>query len=340
MSDLESVQGHHRVAAILLSLDPSEATAIMRNMKLDVVEKVANAMLELDPRLTEEGALDNLYGELARQINGPARVRPCTAKDLEDLLSQSFGPERSRAVLKEIEERRLRERPFNALDAYEPFEIARVLREESAAVAALVLAHLDPAQSADILRSFEAEPAVDAVRRMATLEPPSPTVLETIAEDIVSQLENAPAVIGDSDPSARLRQVADLLNNSTSEIEKSVIESLAEEDVAMADELREYMFTWEDIATIDKRTMQKILGTVDTKTLSIALKACSTEVEENVLGNLSTRVRDMVSEERELAGAMPMSDVKAARGEIMTNIRAMIEAGEFRPNRGGDELVS
>lgn len=340
MSDLDSVQGHHRVAAILLSLDPSEATAIMRNMKLDVVDKVANAMLELDPRLTEIGAVDRLYGELARQINGPARIHPCTAKDLEDLLSQSFGPERSRAVLKEIEERRQRERPFSALDAYEPFEIARVLREESSAVAALVLAHLDPAQSAEILRSFDAEPAVDAVRRMATLEPPNPAVLDTIAEDIVSQLENAPAVIGDSDPSARLRQVADLLNNSTTEIEKSVLESLADEDVAMADELREYMFTWEDIATIDKRTMQKILGTVDTKTLSIALKACSPGVEENVLGNLSSRVRDMVAEERELAGAMPMSDVTAARGEIMTNIRAMIEAGEFRPNRGGDELVS
>ena len=59
-----------------------------------------------------------------------------------------------------------------------------------------------------------------------------------------------------------------------------------------------------------------------------------------MLGNLSSRVRDMVAEERELAGAMPMTDVTAARDEIMTNIRAMIEAGEFRPNRGGDELVS
>jgi flagellar motor switch protein FliG len=204
----------------------------------------------------------------------------------------------------------------------------------------LVLAHLDPAQSAEVIRSLESDWAVDVVRRMATLEPPNPVILETIAADILTQLEEAPPIVGSSDPSARLRQVAELLNNSPTEIEKNVIESLAEEDVAMADELREYMFTWEDIATIDKRTMQKILGTVDTKTLSIALKACSSEVADNVLGNLSSRVRDMVAEERDLAGAMPMTDVTAARGEIMTNIRAMIEAGEFRPSRGGDELVS
>jgi len=340
VSGSDPVRGHHRVAAILLSLDPAEATAILRNMKLDVVEAVANAMLELDPRLTEAGAVDRLYGDLARQINGPKTVHPCSSKDLEHLLSQSFGAERSRTVLHDIQERRRRERPFSAVEAYTPFEIARVLRTESPAVAALVLAHLDPSQSAEILRSFESEAAVEVVRRMATLEPPNPAILEAIALDVHSQLEEAPAIVGDSDPSRRLKQVALLLNNAPTEIEKNVIESLAEEDVAMADELREYMFTWEDIATIDKRTMQKILGTVDTKTLSIALKACSTEVEENVLGNLSSRVRDMVAEERELAGAMPISEVKAARNEIMTNIRAMIEAGEFRPNRGGDELVS
>jgi len=340
MNDLDSVQGHHRVAAILLSLEPSEATAIMRSMKLEVVDQIASAMLELDPRLTEVGAIDKLYGDLARQINGPKIVRPCSAKDLEGLLSQSFGAERSRTVLADIQERRQRERPFSAVESHAPFEIARVLREESQAVAALVLAHLDPAQSAEIIRSFDPEWAVDVVHRMATLEPPNPTTLEAVAGDVLAQLEEAPAVLGDSDPSARLKQVAELLNNSPTQIEKNVIESLAEDDVTMADELREYMFTWDDIASIDQRTMQKILGTVDTKTLSIALKACSSEVEENVLGNLSSRVRDMVAEERELAGAMPMADVTVARDEIMTNIRAMIEAGEFRPNRGGDELVS
>jgi len=229
VSGLDSVQGHHRVAAILLSLEPSEATAIMRSMKLEVVEKVANAMLELDPRLTEAGAVDRLYGDLARQVNGPKTVQPCSAKDLESLLSQSFGAERSRSVLQDIEDRRQRERPFGAVEAYTPFEIARVLREESAAVAALVLAHLDPAQSAEIIRSLESEWAVDVVRRMATLEPPNPAILEAIAADVLTQLEEAPPVLGDSDPSARLRQVAELLNNAPTEIEKHVIESLAED---------------------------------------------------------------------------------------------------------------
>ena len=75
MSDLDSVRGHHRVAAILLSLEPSEATAIMRNMKLEVVERVANAMLELDPRLTEAGAVDRLYKFRAAGERSTTRLR-------------------------------------------------------------------------------------------------------------------------------------------------------------------------------------------------------------------------------------------------------------------------
>ena len=340
MSELNDVQGHHRVAAILLSLEAKERAAILRSMKPGVVGRVADAMLELDPRLTAEGAIDQLYGELAKAIHGRRTVRPCEASDLTELLDTAFGPQRSQAMLEEIRERRREERLFLALEKYPPFEIARVLRDESHAVASLVLSHLDPSVSAEILRSFESEAAVAAVSRMATLEPPNPSVLQAIAVDLVEQIDAAPPVAGDSDLSSRLKTIADLLNNATPGIEKGVIASLAEDDEALAEELREHLFTWEDIASIDKRTMQKILGTVNTKTLLIALKSCSDAVEQNVLNNLSARVRDMVAEERDLAGPVPKSEVKAARDEILKNIRAMIEAGQFQPSRGGDELVS
>jgi flagellar motor switch protein FliG len=134
--------------------------------------------------------------------------------------------------------------------------------------------------------------------------------------------------------------VAAILNSSAPEMEKKVIESLAQADEKVANELREKLFTWEDIASLNRRAMTKILGTVDTKTLAVALKGCTPQVEQNILANLSSRVRDMVMEERELAGAMTMADVKIARNEILKSIRALIESGEFRPSRGGEELVS
>ena len=100
------------------------------------------------------------------------------------------------------------------------------------------------------------------------------------------------------------------------------------------------MFTWDDLATIDRRAMQKILASVETQTLSLALKGSSQEVEANIMENLSSRVRDMVADERELAGSVPLADVQAARSEIMGAVRALMDAGDFTPARAGQEMVS
>jgi flagellar motor switch protein FliG len=339
MSELATIQGVQRVAAFLLSLEPAQASAILKGMPPEVVTRVAQAMVDLDPRLTKKGMLDELLRELVKGLHRPRAVAACDAEQLKKLLGDAFGKQADE-LARSIQERRLSSRPFLELERHAPVAIARVLKLESNAVAALVLAHLEPAQTAQILKFFEQEAALDVVRRMVQLEAPNPALVRTVAADLAQRLAAAPMPSPTADPERRLKSVAAILNSSAPEMEKKVIESLAQADEKVANELREKLFTWEDIASLNRRAMTKILGTVDTKTLAVALKGCTPQVEQNILANLSSRVRDMVMEERELAGAMTMADVKIARNEILKSIRALIESGEFRPSRGGEELVS
>jgi flagellar motor switch protein FliG len=339
MTDLAAIQGYQRVAAFLLSLEPSVASSILKGMAPDVVARVAQAMIDLDPRLTKQGVVDELVRELARGLHRPRAVSACDADQLKRLLGEAFGKQADE-LLRQTQERRAASRPFLELERHPPAEVARVLREESAAVAALVLAHLEPAQTAQVLKHLPEELALDVVRRMVQLEPPSRELVRSVALDLSQRLTAAPLPAAGADPAKRLQSVAQVLNNSAPEMEKKVIEALAASDEKVANELRERLFTWEDIGALNRRAMTKILGTVDTKTLAVALKGCSSAVEQNILSNLSSRVRDMVLEERELAGAMAMADVKVARDEILKSVRALIESGEFRPSRGGEELVS
>ncbi len=339
MSELSSVRGVQRVAAFLLALEPAVATSILKSMGADAAKKVARAMIDLDPRLAKDGVVDELFRQLARALHRPRGVAACDAGELRKLLGDAFGKQGDE-LYQGVVERRAADRPFLELERFASVDVARVLREESPAVAALVLSNLEPARAAAVLKLLDDEPALDVVRRMVTLEPPNPTIVRAIAADILQRLASAPPPAAGADPAERLKSVAELLNNSAPEMEKKVIESLSADDADMANELREKLFTWEDIGGLNRRAMQKILGTVDTKSLSIALKGCSAAVEKNILGNLSSRVRDMVAEERELAGPLPIGDVQAARDEILKAIRALIEAGEFRPSRGGDQLVA
>jgi flagellar motor switch protein FliG len=274
MSALGSIQGHQRVAAFLLSLEPAVASAILKAMKPELVSKVAQAMIDLDPRLSQKGVVDELVRELARGLNAPRSVAPCDADHLKRLLGDALGKQ-SEELLRSIHERRLASRPFLEVERHPPADIARVLRQESAAVAALVLAHVDPTRTALVLKHLDQELALDIVRRMVHVDPPGPALMRSIAADLAQRLAGAPLPAAGADPGGRLKSVAQIQNNSAPEMEKKVIEALAQSDERVANELREQLFTWEDIAGLSRRAMTKILGTVDTKTLSVALTSRS-----------------------------------------------------------------
>ncbi|MEL6429328.1 MAG: FliG C-terminal domain-containing protein [Planctomycetota bacterium] len=334
------VSGAQRAAAFLLSLEKDASASVMRALDPKVISKIAEAMTDLDPGLCSPEAVDDLYRELARTFHQRTGVRPQDDFELFALLDSSFGKDEAERVVAEIHGRRRRAQPFGFLESAPASLVARVLKEESPSVVALILSHVAPATSADVLNSFDEDATLDIVRRMTAITPPGVETMLTIADDLQERLRAASLVPAPRAAEDSLRTVADMLNFSEAEIERAVLERLEEEDGEVAAQVRDLMFTWDDLATIEKRAMQKILAAIDTKTLSIALKACPDSVLENIMGNLSSRVRDMVVDEKELLGAMPFSDVLQARAEIMAAVRALMDSGEFSPARASEELVN
>ncbi|MEZ6014500.1 MAG: FliG C-terminal domain-containing protein [Planctomycetota bacterium] len=343
MSDTDQKRkagGAHRVAAFLLSLDKEVSANVMRHLDGRVVEKVAEAMTELAPDLCTPEAVDGLYEDLARNFHARAGVRAQDDFELFSILESSYGKDEAERVIREIHMRRRREQPFGFVEGLPGELVGRVLREESPAIVSLVLSHVSPTVSSAVLAAFDEDKTLEIVKRMTTITPPGVEVMLTIADDLQERLRAASEVPPPRALDASLRTVADMLNHSETEIETAVLQKLEEEDEEMAAQVRDLMFTWDDLAAIDKRAMQKILAAVDTRTLSMAIKACPEPVESNIMGNLSARVRDMVLDERELLGAVAFTEVAQARAEIMSAVRALMESGEFSPARAGEELVN
>jgi len=336
----EEFTGVDKVATFLLSLDQDAAAAVLKHIGEDVLTEVAEAMTRIDPSVATLTRIGELKREFAVESTRPAPVKPKSDSELSELLNQGVGPQESRDIVQRLHERKIQERPFLELETLPADVVAKALKDESPAVCSLVLSHLDPALSATILSTIEPEEALGIVKRMTNLVPPGLEMLRAIATRVLESIAkdgDGPVAV---DPEKRLQTIASMLNFSNTEVEQTVLQGLSEDDEETAQEIREYMFAWNDLAEIDKRSMQKILGSVDTRTLSISLKACQADIEENIMANLSARVRDMVAEERELAGAMPLTEVLAARNQVMTTVRGMIESGEFSPARSGEELVT
>ncbi len=336
----QSQSGVQKVAAFLLSLDRPTAQAVLKSLDPQVVSDVAGAMTELDPSSTTREKIEQLYLELARTVHAPSGPRAPDEGELASMLEAALGKNGAQGVLAKINDRRKIERPFAAVEKEPSALLAAALADESAAVAALVLVHLSPERSAEILSGLDPDRALDVVRRMATLIPPGTAALSSVAENLLERVAVLSKRSTPADPALRLQSIAQMLNLAQGETGKIVLEGLETDNAKMATDIREFMFTWNDLATVEKKGMQKILSSVETRTLAIALKACPAEVEANIMGNLSSRVREMVKDERELAGPLPMLEVIASRNEIMKSVRSLVESGEFAPAKAGEELVS
>lgn len=332
--------GAQRAAAFLLSMDKERAREILRHLDQRVLVPIVEAMGHLDPSLSKPENLHKLYLDFAEYVDTPEGVRSKDEIELRRMLEESFDSSQAQTVLDRMHQRQLQEHPFLAIEFESPAHIAAALADESDAVIAAVLAHVIPGLSAQVLSGFDEERALAIVRRMATLIPPAFDTLVSIAEELASRIESISSGPVARDRETRLKSIAEVLSYTDPHIEQGVLEGLNEEDTEMASEIREHMFAWRDLSDVDKRAMQKILASIDTRTLSISLKGADKEVANNILANLSSRVRDMVEEERELLGAMPLSEVNQAREELLKAVRALIESGEFRPARAGEDLVA
>ena len=128
--------------------------------------------------------------------------------------------------------------------------------------------------------------------------------------------------------------MAEILNQTGRSTEKAVLERLDAQDPELAEEVRNQMFVFDDIAKLTDREIQMILREVDSKDLAVALKGASEEMQDRILGNMSERVGTMLREEMDFSGPVRMSDVEDVQLRVVQTVRQLEEAGQITIVRG------
>lgn len=327
----------HKVGALLLAIDQDLAADVMRRMGEDQLDQVTRAMKELEEIAVDESDLQEVFTEAHRRLKGAGLVLGDVSNVLRQVLGKAFGKERSAELMEHVERQTLASRPFAVFDRVSAEDLAVLLRDEHPQIAAVFLANLTTEKSSKVIAEFDEEFRGDIVHRIATLGRSSPEVVQRVVEVLRGKVRGLGLASSRSEPKAWIKKAAGILNQAG---DKTLLEQIGQRDETIAGQIREEMFTFDDIAQLDKKSMQKVLGSVDTAVLAVALKACSTETESNVFDNLSKRARDMVADERDALGPMALSEVVESQKSILAQIAELIESGDVRaPGGGGDELV-
>ncbi len=338
MADEPQISSDQSVAIVLLSIDQELAAKVMRGFPDDQVDSITRAMRELSEMTIDKGTVTKVYRDMIIRMRRGGMALGDVGEAMESMLKKAFGESRGQDVTAKAGNEILARRPFAMFESLTGEDLATLLTEEHPQIAAVFLAHLDRAKAGEALSFIKEDSRADLVRRVATLDRTPPDVVQRVLDVMRKKVKDLGLTTLRSEPKAWIKAAAEILNFLGGG-EKSILDQIGERDEEVAGFIRDEMFTFDDIAKLDKKSMQKILGQVDTRVLALAMKAATPGCEENVFGNLSKRAADMVAEERDTLGPTPLSDVTEAQQQILVMIRDLMDKGEIVVSSGGEQLV-
>ena len=187
-----------------------------------------------------------------------------------ELLEKSLGTQKAMDIINRLT-RSLQVRPFDFIRRTDPAHLLNFIQPEHPQTIALILAYLEPQKASVILSSLPHEIQSDVAKRIATMDRTSPEVLREVERVLEKKLSTH--LERGLHRGGRRRDASSRSSTwSTASTEKTIVESLEEDDPELAEEIKKRMFVFEDIVLLDDRAIQKVLREVDTQELAKALE--------------------------------------------------------------------
>jgi flagellar motor switch protein FliG len=252
-----------------------------------------------------------------------------------ELLYRTLGPEEAKKVLEKLSKSMQESQNFAYLSKIKPQQLSDFIINEHPQTIALILAHMDSTEAADTLSFFPDELRSEVSMRMAKLGDISPSVIKRVSAVLESKLESlASYKVEVGGP----RAVADIFNRLGAKSSKATLSQIEQQDEELATVIKEMMFTFEDISTLDKTAITEILKAIDKKELMLALKSAPEELKEKFMSAMSERAQEAFLEEMQFLGAVKMKDVEGAQRKIVETVNGLAEAGTIQMG-SNEEMV-
>ena len=331
----EEVSAATKVAILMIALGQETTAEVMKYLSDIEIETIAQNIAELDVVTTEQE--DEVLEEFEQMLIAGQYVSQGGMEFARGALEKALGPRKAQALLDRVSSTTTS--GFYMLRNVDPNQIISFISKEHPQTIALILSQLDSNQAAGVLNGLSEELQADVAYRIATMESISPQVLRELEDSLAQGLQSI--LSGQVTEIGGPKAVAEILNSTGRSTEKAVLERLDAQDPELAEDVRNQMFVFDDIANLTDREIQLILREVDSKDLSTALKGASDEMKDRIFGNVSERVGTMMKEEMDFSGPVRMSDVEEVQIRIVQTVRQLEEAGQVTIVRGdtSDQFV-
>ena len=328
--------GAQRAATVIVALGAERASQLYKHMEPQDVEQLTIEVAKLGfvgSDQTEE-VLNDFY-KLCRTN------RAVTEGGLEyarTVLEKAYGAQTAEELLGKVT-KSLQNRNFSFMEKADDKSLFSALQNERPQTIALVLSYVEADKAAGVISQLDEKRQIQVVESMAKIESVSPNAVKIVEAEMRKKFSSI--VTSSNVKVGGISYVADVMNNLDRTSEKNIFDGLSSYDPDLADEIRKRMFVFEDIVTMDDRSVQRFVRDCDPRDLVLALKSANQDVATKLFNNMSTRMAQNIRDDLEITTNVRMKDVEEAQQRIVGIIRDLEEKNEIIISKGGkDDIIA
>jgi flagellar motor switch protein FliG len=330
---MAKLTGMQKAAVLMVTLGDETASNIFKYLEEDEIQTISREIAitkHVQPEIAEE-----VMEEFHTMTQARSYISQGGIEYAKKLLIKSVGPEVARKIIDRLVKALESSAGFTSLERANPQQLSKFIQNEHPQTIALILAHLTASQAAELISSLPEVLRSDVAMRMASLQEISPEVVRRISLILEQKLEALGSFA--TEAYGGVRAVAELFNRMDRNTGRAVLEKIETENPQLAASIRDLMFVFDDILLIDDNGITEILKRADKKTLTIALKGTSEELQNQFFRNMSSRAVELMKEEMEFMGPVKLKDVEKSQHEVVEIVRQLEEEGVISIGGGGGE---
>ncbi|MBC8062231.1 MAG: flagellar motor switch protein FliG [Clostridiaceae bacterium] len=327
--------GVQKTAILFITLGPDAAAPIIKKLPEREIQKITYEIANMNT--VKNDLKQSILSEFMDMNKAKDYLIEGGLDYARDLLGKALGTQRAKEILDQVTEATEQFRPFAIARKADAHQLLNVITNEHPQTIALILCYLQPDKAGQIVSSLPEEIQGDVAFRIANMSNTSPMVIKEIEKVLNTKLSSV--VKSDLTVIGGVETIVAILNQVDRTTEKNITEGLERVDPELAEKVKQSMFIFEDIITLDDVSIQRILREVESKDLALALKGCSDEVSASIFRNQSKRAAASLKEDMEFLGPVRLMDVEKAQMKIVGTIRRLEDAGEIIISRGGEDAI-
>lgn len=335
MERFDRMTGPRKAALFLMVMGEEFAAKVYKHLDEDEINVLGEHMTKIkdvDPR-----AVTGVIEEFAGATRGNGILGTTGHSFFERSVSKAFNTKKATNLMESLGTGKKR-KYFEKLKALSPDMMVNFISNEHPQTIALILSNLNYPSAAEAVKLLPENIQSEVISRIARLE----SVPDEIVEEIQGILEQEVSNFASSGPRSTggIKVAAEILNHVDQKTERAILEKIEEEHEELADQIRQSMFIFEDLAGVDDRGIRALLKEISNDELLLALKTASDAMRQKIFGNLSQRAAEMLKEDMEVMGPVRVKDVEAAQQNIIKTARRLEEEGKIvLGGKGGDDII-